>query len=89
NNNNNMPSNNAAGGGMGGKSTASITGRGGMKSEANSNQMTMMHDMAKMQSMIIGGSLLSHIVYGAVLGVVVTVLMVKTAGTARKDLMTN
>jgi hypothetical protein len=41
----------------------------------------MEKELPKMQLMIIAGSLLSHVVYGAVLGSVVTILLVKTART--------
>jgi hypothetical protein len=37
-----------------------------------------------MQSMIMSGSLLSHIIYGAALGSVVTILLTKTAKTTAK-----
>jgi len=37
-----------------------------------------MPNMASLQSSIIGGSLLGHVVYGAVLGSIVTVLLRKT-----------
>jgi hypothetical protein len=84
-----MPSSNtSSAGGMGEKSTMSgnsaLNGKSGMMSTSSSSntgmnsQMAMMPDMAKMQSMIIGGSLLGHVVYGAVLGSIVTVLLVKT-----------
>ena len=43
-----------------------------------SGQMAMMPDTAKIQSTIIAGSLLGHLVYGAVLGSIVTVLLLKT-----------
>jgi len=83
-----MPSSNtSSAGGMGEKSTMSgnsaMSGKSGMMSTtSNSNagmngQMAPMPDMAKIQSMIIGGSLLGHVVYGAVLGTIVTVLLVK------------
>jgi hypothetical protein len=66
--------------GMSEKSTAAMSG--GMKSEMNNDQMMMMkNELPKMQSMIMAGSLLSHVVYGAVLGSVVTILLVKTART--------
>lgn len=67
--------------GMNEKSTASMSG--GMKSEMNNNEQMMMmkNELPKMQSMIIGGSLLSHIIYGAALGSVVTILLAKTAST--------
>jgi hypothetical protein len=89
-----MPSTNA---GMDEKSTmttgASMNSKPGMmsgsSSSAMSGQMMNIPDMAKMQSIIIGGSLLGHVVYGAVLGAAVTVLMMKTANTARKGLTTN
>lgn len=82
--NNNMPRINA--GEMEGKSTT--TSGKGMKSEMNSDQM-MMSQLSKMQSMIIGGSLLSHIVYGAVLGAVVTVLIIKATGTSKRGVIAN
>src|SRR5919197_3754181 len=59
------------------KSMAAPSG-GGMKSEMNNEQMMMKNELPKMQSNIMAGSLLSHIVYGAALGSVVTVLIVKT-----------
>jgi hypothetical protein len=69
--------------GMNEKSMAAPSG-GGMKSEMNNDQMMMMkNELPKMQSNIMAGSLLSHIVYGAALGSVVTVLIVKTAKTKR------
>jgi hypothetical protein len=65
--------------GMNEKSMAAPSG-GGMKSEMNNDQMMMMkNELPKMQSMIIAGSLLSHIIYGAALGLVVTILLTKTA----------
>ena len=84
-----MMSNSNAGGGMGEKpamsGNAGMNGKSGMASGVSSNfgmrDQIMMPDMAKMQSMIIGGSLLSHIVYGAVLGAVVTFLVMKASGT--------
>jgi hypothetical protein len=67
-----MPSSNTpAAGGMSEKSAMS-------GNSAMNRQMAMMPDMAKIQSMIVGGSLLGHVVYGAVLGTIVTVLLVKT-----------
>jgi hypothetical protein len=68
--------------GMNEKSMAAPSG-GGMKSEMNNDQMMMKNELPKMQSNIMAGSLLSHIVYGAALGSVVTVLIVKTAKTKR------
>jgi hypothetical protein len=68
--------------GMNEKSMAAPSG-GGMKSEMNNDQMMMKNELPKMQSNIMAGSLLSHIVYGAALGSVVTVLTVKTAKTKR------
>ena len=67
---------------MNGKSTTAMSG-GGMKSaEMNNGQMMMMkNELPKMQSMIMEGSLLSHVVYGAALGSVVTILLIKTART--------
>jgi hypothetical protein len=50
-------------------------------SSGMSNQM-IMPDIAKMQSIIIGGSLLSHIDYCDVLVSVLTVLIMKASGTA-------
>jgi len=41
-------------------------------------QMPMMLDLVKIQSTIIVGSLLGHVVYGAVLGSILAVLLVKT-----------
>jgi hypothetical protein len=84
-----MSSSNA---GMGEKSTmttnAPMNTKPGMMSgggsSAMSGQMMNMPDMAKMQSMIIGGSLSGHFVYGAVLGSVVTVLLIKTRSTLVK-----
>jgi hypothetical protein len=64
------------------KSMAAPLG-GGMKSEMNNDQMMMKNELPKMQSNIMAGSLLSHIAYGAALGSVVTVLIVKTAKTKR------
>jgi hypothetical protein len=73
--------------GMGEKSTMSgnsvMNEKAGMTSTSSSGggmnrQMAMMPDMAKLQSIIIGGSLLGHLVYGAVLGSIVTVLLIKT-----------
>jgi hypothetical protein len=66
--------------GMNEKSTTAAMS-GGMKSEMNNDQMMMEKELPKMQLMIIAGSLLSHVVYGAVLGSVVTILLVKTART--------
>jgi hypothetical protein len=65
--------------GMNGKSPAATSG--GMKSEMKNDQMMMKNELPKMQSMIMEGSLLSHIIYGAALGSVVTILLVKTART--------
>jgi hypothetical protein len=66
--------------GMNEKSTAVTSG--GMKSEMNNEQMMMMkNELPKMQSMIMAGSLLSHIIYGAALGSVVTILLTMTAKT--------
>jgi len=69
-------SGNAAMSGKSGMMSASSSGGGGANSGMNSEMM--MPDMAKMQSSIIGGSLLGHVVYGAVLGVVTTLLLVRT-----------
>jgi hypothetical protein len=67
-----MPSSNTpAAGGMSEKSAMS-------GNSAMNGQMAMVPDMAKIQSMIVGGSLLGHVVYGAVLGTIVTILLVKT-----------
>ena len=67
-----MPTiNTPAAGGMSEKSAMS-------GNSAMNGQMAMMPDMAKIQSMIVGGSLLGHVVYGAVLGTIVTILLVKT-----------
>jgi hypothetical protein len=67
-------------GGSGGSS-----GSAGMSEKSggmNNEQMMMMkNELPKMQSMIMAGSLLSHIIYGAALGSVVTILLVKTART--------
>ena len=70
--------------GMNEKSMVAPSG-GGMKSEMNNNDQMMMmkNELPKIQSNIMAGSLLSHIVYGAALGSVVTVLIVKTAKTKR------
>jgi hypothetical protein len=74
-------------GGMTEKSTmtgnSAMNGKSGMMSVSSSNggmngQMGMMPDTTKIQSSIIGGSLLGHLVYGAVLGSIVTVLLMKT-----------
>jgi hypothetical protein len=66
--------------GMTEKSSAAMSG--GMKSEMNNDQMIMMkNELPKMQSMIMAGSFLSHVVYGAALGSVVTILLTKTART--------
>jgi len=35
-------------------------------------------EMVKIQSMIIWGSLLNHVIYGAVLGAITTLLLIKT-----------
>jgi hypothetical protein len=83
-----MPSSNtSAAGGMSEKSAMSgnsaMNSKSGMTSTSSSSstamngQMPMMPDMTKIQSMIIGGSLLGHVVYGAVLGSIVTVLLMK------------
>jgi hypothetical protein len=64
--------------GMNGKS--GMTSGSSSSSNSEMSGQMMMPDMAKMQSMIIGGSLLSHIVYGAVLGAVVTILVMKASG---------
>jgi len=58
---------------MNGKSAMMSTSSSGMNS-----QMAMMPNMASLQSAIIGGSLLGHVVYGAVLGSIVTVLHMRT-----------
>ena len=66
-------------GGSGGSS-----GSAGMSEKSggmNNEQMMMKNELPKMQSMIMAGSLLSHIIYGAALGSVVTILLVKTART--------
>lgn len=77
----------SASGGMTEKSTmtgnSAMNGKSEMMSTSSSGsgmngQMAMMPDMAKLQSSIIGGSLLGHVVYGAVLGSIVTVLLKKT-----------
>jgi TM2 domain-containing membrane protein YozV len=76
----------SASGGMNEKSTmtgnSAINGKSGMMSTGSSSgmnsQMSMMPNMASLQSTIIGGSLLGHLVYGAVLGSIVTVLLKKT-----------
>jgi hypothetical protein len=47
-------------------------------SSGMNSQMAMMPNMASLQSAIIGGSLLGHVVYGAVLGSIVTVLHMRT-----------
>jgi hypothetical protein len=72
-------------GGMTEKSTmagnSAMNGKSGMMSTSGngiSGQMAVMPDTAKMQSDIIGGSLLGHVVYGATLGSIVTVLLMKT-----------
>jgi hypothetical protein len=82
---NKMPSNAAPSGGMTEKSTmtgnSEMNGKSSMMSTSSSgisDQMAMMPDMSKTQSMIIGGALLGHVIYGAVLGSVVTALIVKT-----------
>jgi hypothetical protein len=46
---------------------------GSSSNSGMNSQMATMPDMAKIQSMIIGGSLFGHVVYGAVLGSVVTI----------------
>lgn len=82
------------GDGMNGKSTMSgksgmMSGSSGGDKGANSpmkGQM-MMPDMAKIQSSIIGGSLLGHVVYGAVLGAVTTLLLVRTKAPDTKKLV--
>jgi len=76
----------SASGGMTEKSTmtenSGMNGKSGMMSTSSSSgmnsQMAMMPNMASLQSSIIGGSLLGHVVYGAVLGSIVTVLLRKT-----------
>ena len=50
--------------------------KSGTSSQMNSDKM-MMEELTKMQSMIMVGSLASHIVYGIVLGVVTTVLILR------------
>jgi TM2 domain-containing membrane protein YozV len=82
---NKMPSNAASSGGMTEKSTmtgkSEMNGKSSMMPTSSSgirDQMAMMPDMSKTQSMIIGGALLGHLIYGAVLGSVVTALIVKT-----------
>ena len=66
-------------GGSGGSSSAGMSEKsGGMNNE---QMMMMKNELPKMQSMIMAGSLLSHIIYGAALGSVVTILLVKTART--------
>jgi hypothetical protein len=79
-------SNTSSARGIGEKSTMSgnsaISGKSGMMSISNNagmnSQMAMMSDMAKLQSMNIEGSLLGHVIYGAVLGSVVTILLMRT-----------
>ena len=62
--------------GMNGKSGMMSTGS---SSSGMNSQMAMMPNMASLQSSIMGGSLLGHVVYGAVLGTIVTVLLKKTS----------
>lgn len=65
-------------GGSGSSSSAGMSEKsGGM----NNEQMMMKNELPKMQSTIMAGSLLSHIIYGAALGSVVTILLVKIART--------
>jgi hypothetical protein len=67
-------------GGMNEKSTMTgssvMNGKSGMMSTNSGSemngQMAMMPDTAKIQFTIIAGSLLGHLVYGAVLGSIVT-----------------
>jgi hypothetical protein len=67
------------GSGGGSSSSAGMSEKsGGMNNE---QMMMMKNELPKMQSMIMAGSLLSHIIYGAALGSVVTILLVKTART--------
>jgi hypothetical protein len=67
-------------GGNGGSSGSAAMSEksGGMNNE---QKMMMKNEIPKMQLMIMAGSLLSHIIYGAALGSVVTILLVKTAIT--------
>jgi hypothetical protein len=53
-----------------------------MMNPAMSSQM-IMTQMQKLQPMILGGALLAHIIYGAILGAITTVLITKT-GFRRK-----
>jgi len=47
--------------------------------------MMTMPDPAKMQSMITEGSLLVHIVFGAVLGAVTTLLLIKMQARSKEN----
>jgi hypothetical protein len=68
--------------GMNGKSGMMPTGS---RSSGMNSQMTTMPNVASSQSSIIGGSLLGHVVYGAVLGTIVTVLLKKTSRGEAKN----
>jgi hypothetical protein len=77
----------SASGGMNEKSStmtgsSALNGKSGMMSTNSGSemngQMAMMPDTAKIRFTIIAGSLLGHLVYGAVLGSIVTVLLLKT-----------
>lgn len=81
-------SGNAAMNGKSGMMSASSSG-GSSDKGANSamNDKVMMPDMTKLQFSIIGGSLLGHVVYGAVLGAVTTLLLVRTKAQDTKKLV--
>lgn len=71
NSTNEKPSSSATG------TMATQSGGETMKGSSNNEQM-MMAELPKLQSMILAGSLVSHIAYGIVLGAVATVLIRKT-----------
>src|SRR5215217_4242260 len=62
--------------------SSSNSGMSEKSAEMNNEQTMMMkNEIPKMQSMIMAGSLLSHIIYGTALGSVVTFLLTKMART--------
>src|ERR671931_1565655 len=77
-------SNGKSGGMMMTGGSGSSSGSAGMSEKSggmNNEQMMMKNELPKMQSNIMAGSLFFHIIYGAALGSVVTILLVKTART--------
>jgi len=69
---------------MSGKSGMMMSGSSSSNGMNNNQMMMTMPDSAKLQGMITEGSLLGHIVFGAVLGAVKTLLLIKTQARSKE-----